>query len=171
MTRGPTHMTLWTPEEDATLLRLYNSGMTLAAIARDHLTRTDSSCKNRLVILRKNETVRTRYWDHIYKPRQIKFWTPEEVDLLRENVGLPINELTKLFPGRTKHSVLRRRGEFYRYYKASVLAKKPEPVQRERPYGVPFQTASGAMAIRLDYGVVPYLPSIHGAPPPPKEAS
>ena len=59
------------------------------------------------------------------KAQAYRPWTPEEIELLKENFNRPIRELKKLLK-RTDQAILKKKARLMEEYGASVFAKKDE---------------------------------------------
>ncbi len=138
----------YTPEEDARITALYEKGLTpmqIAEIVGRHRNSVDARIR-RLGVTR-------RYDQGI--PRNHMRWDAIEIGILRDNRASPVETLMQLLPGRNEYGIRRKLFQLF--------GQRVDPVT-ERPFGVPYKTSSGAWAIRLGTGVVPYVPSLHGRP-------
>lgn len=86
-------------------------------------------------------------------------YTPEDDAVILSTLDRPIVEVMELL-GRTRKSIDTRRHKLRRQFAPPKTVVEPvEP--KERPFGVPFTTASGIRAIRLGSGVVPYVACLY----------
>lgn len=88
-------------------------------------------------------------------------WSEAEVAVLMANVDLPPAELAQLFPDRTTSGIESKRRELHMRRPRPPAPPRPETI---RPPNVPFVTASGHRAIRLEGHEVamPYIHSLYG---------
>lgn len=133
------------PDEDARITAMYMDGEPLQSIA-DATGRTYHGIESRVrkLGLRRNRPPNSA-------PRAGMWWTDEERRVLRENSAAPMAHLLELLPGRTRGSI---------YEQLSRLGGNEER-EFSRPLHTPFETSSGARAIRTKRGVIPYVPTIH----------
>lgn len=147
----------WTPEEDAVLLKHANGA--LRDIRRLLPLRTANSIRNRFHLLGIDRCyLRMREYGGTGCGTSGVYWTPDEDKILKDNQHLTNAEISALIPGRTTKSVGARRSKLNL---PPPGAGQTAPAFIERPFGVPYQTSSGAMAIRLGCGIVPYIPTLY----------
>ena len=148
------HPRPFTPEDDDTIRRMCAAGIDDTVIG-EALGRTRYAIESR------------RYRIKVKRPanRGAKVEGAEEAEIKRlAEAGLTVTEIGL--------AVNRTRAAVRRALMRVNLTAHTEPDKQtvtwieheERPLGVPFETSSGLVAIRLASGVVPFVPSLYGSP-------
>lgn len=136
----------FTAEEDARIVEMYTAGETQSRIGAA-LGRTSGSVHTRIVRLK------LKRGDGV--SRAGFRWSDEELKVLQAHRGAPIDVLMEKLPGRGPHGINKQLKD---------MGEDEAPAATGRPIGVPYQTSSGAWAIRLGTGIVPYVPTLYGRP-------